>query len=259
LEKKLIYPNRGTDVSDLRVKDRVYLAALDLATESVQGIDGFAIDDVLERADLDPSSRRTVRRVLAALQESGYLRKEKPRGHTWFPGERLIALADENTNASADASAGAGPGAGAHGYNTRARPGASPDASAGVEPGADADTDPRVSTGTGADTGADPGASDSDQESDGRDELPSLDEIDVAGSGDLERDRRELVVDVVRLIRDDGPISPAEIRDQLFDDEPIGYKSKRSAWKNCVYPALSALDVVETGGEGSHSWFWTGD
>ena len=246
-------------MSDLRVKDRVYLAALDLATESVQGVDGFAIDDVLVRADLDSSSRRTVRRVLAALQESDYLRKEKPRGHTWYPGERLIALADENTNASVGGQAGAGPGGGAHGYNTRARPGASPDASAGVDPGADADTDPRVSTGTGADTGADPGASDRDQESDGRDELPSRDGFDVPGSGDLERDRRELVVDVLRLIRDDGPISPSDIQEQIYQDRPVGYQSARSWWKNCIYPALSSIDGVETGGEGTHSWFWTGD
>lgn len=232
----------------MSIKDRVYLAALDLATESVTGARGFGIDDVLERADLDSSSRRTVRRVLANLQDGGYLRKEKPRGHTWFAGERLIAVADENTDASADGLASARPGAGAHGYNTRARPGAS----AGVEPGADGDADPRDSTGAGADAGSDPDAGD-------RDELPSRDGFDVPGSGSLERDRRELVVDVLRLIRDDGPISPSEIQDQLYQDRPVGYQSARSWWKNCIYPALASIDGVETGGEGSHSWFWTGE
>jgi len=96
--------------------------------------------------------------------------------------------------------------------------------------------------------------------------------VDVHSTGDeMRRRRRKLLRSIIKYIREEGEVSPSQIRGKFYpgadvaDAEPhddadtVGYGSERSWWKNFVYSALSDIDLVETGGEGSHTWFYVGE
>lgn len=83
--------------------------------------------------------------------------------------------------------------------------------------------------------------------------------------------RRALLQEILEYIRDEGEVKPSQLRARFYPDselvdgvekseaaDAVGYGGERSWWKNFVYKALSEVELVETGGEGSHTWFYVG-
>lgn len=93
------------------------------------------------------------------------------------------------------------------------------------------------------------------------------DAIDVAASSvdvhadneELEQRRRDLLRNILADIRDNGEVKVQDIKKKYYAEQPVGYGSENSWWKNFVYLALREIDIVETGGEGSHTWFYVGE
>jgi hypothetical protein len=84
--------------------------------------------------------------------------------------------------------------------------------------------------------------------------------LHMPGSGEIEVERRDLMIDVVEYLASEGGIvKPAAIKSEILEPnlDRAGYGTPRSAWKNLVYPALVDLKGAENpGGEGSHGWRW---
>lgn len=97
--------------------------------------------------------------------------------------------------------------------------------------------------------------------------------VNVRAQGvEMAKRRRALLQEILEYIRDEDEVKPSQLRARFFPDselvdgvekseaaDGVGYGSERSWWKNFVYKALSEVDVVETGGEGSHTWFYVGE
>lgn len=88
-----------------------------------------------------------------------------------------------------------------------------------------------------------------------------VDELEIPGDVDA---RRELMVDVLELIRDRGGATRSEILDELVDEdvlESIEYASEYSAWKHLIQVSLSHLATtgseIESPGEGGDGWVWS--
>lgn len=83
-----------------------------------------------------------------------------------------------------------------------------------------------------------------------------VERLDLPGEGILEDRRRQNLLDVLAYMKEHGEASPAELRDQFFREEGLNYSTPRSWWKNFIYKQFSELEIVESGGEGSHKWFY---
>lgn len=86
----------------------------------------------------------------------------------------------------------------------------------------------------------------------------ALDGLDIKGEGVLQERRRENVRDVLLYLRAKREASTEELKERFFTPEGLDYSTPHSWWKNLVYPALRDLEIAETGGEGSHKWFYVG-
>jgi hypothetical protein len=200
--------------------------------------------DVQHFIDEEEVSDRTVRRTMNAMHALGWVEKEKEGGHYWQPGPKAreflrVPSADYPPNDE-------------H----------SPAYRAAVdrleEGGGDVDVEGEVDFEREA---APPPT---------RDEIEvAVEQINVRAQGEeMGRRRRALLEEILRYIREEGEVKPSEIRGKFYPGveeegvEPsdaadaVGYGSERSWWKNFVYKALSECDLVETGGEGSHTWFY---
>ena len=87
-----------------------------------------------------------------------------------------------------------------------------------------------------------------------------VDELEIPG--DVEA-RRELMVDVLELIRDRGGATKSEILGELVDDdvlETVDYASNYSVWKHLIQVSLSHLAKtgfeLESPGSGGDGWIW---
>jgi len=68
---------------------------------------------------------------------------------------------------------------------------------------------------------------------------------EIPGSGDRLDQRRDALAVAIEFLRDRGEASAAEIREHVHAEEPAGYDSPRSMWKNYLQPALRDLDEEE--------------
>jgi hypothetical protein len=187
-------------------------------------------------------SDRTVRRTMNAMQTLGWLEKDTEGGHYWFPGPkarkflRVPGRRPDDRSRSVDELQEA----------SKVDQGREPEADV-VEAGGAAETEP---------------------DRDVIDEAVATANVRAKGAEMADR-RRELLREILRYIREEGELRPAEIRARFYPGaelvegvtksdsaDAVGYSSERSWWKNFVYKTLSEVDVVETGGEGSHTWFY---
>jgi hypothetical protein len=97
--------------------------------------------------------------------------------------------------------------------------------------------------------------------------------VNVRAEGvEMVKRRRALLQEILKYIRKEGEAKPSQLRARFYPDsdlvegvekseaaDAVGYGSERSWWKNFVYMTLSEVDVVETGGVGSHTWFYVGE
>lgn len=181
--------------------------------------------------DVDVSDR-TVRRTMNSMQELGWLEKDKEGGHYWYPGPRAREFLQV-------------PGS---------EPRPAPEHTRESQTVRETSRSPQAQT---------------EPEFDEIDE--AVEEIDVKASGaEMVRRRRNVMRAILEHLREVEEASPAEIRGKFYPDadvedvqesdeaDAVGYGSEHSWWKNFVYPSLSETELVETGGEGSHTWFYVG-
>jgi hypothetical protein len=200
--------------------------------------------DVQHYIDGEEVSDRTVRRTMNAMRSLGWIEKEKEDGHYWQPGPKareFLRVPSVNYPPKDE------------------RPPAYRAAVDRLEEGGrevEVEGEPERET-------APPPT---------RDEIEvAVEQIDVRAKGEeMAQRRRDLLEEILRVIREEGEVKPSEIRGRFYPGveeegvEPmesadsVGYGSERSWWKNFVYKTLSETDLVETGGEGSHTWFYVG-
>lgn len=227
-------------------RDLVWDAALRALVSNPASI---RLRDVQLYIDGAEVSDRTVRRTMNAMQVLGWLEKDTEGGHYWYPGPKAREFLRVPS----------GGRVGDHRQATDELEDAGAD-----EQGQAADV---VEAGGAAPT-PEP------EPEDERDEIEAAVElVDVRAKGkEMARRRRELLQEILEYIRDEGEVTPAELRARFFPDadlldgvekseaaDAVGYGGERSWWKNFVYKALAEVDLVETGGEGSHTWFYVGE
>lgn len=181
--------------------------------------------DVQRRIDADVSDR-TVRRTLNAMQMLGWIEKEKEGGHYWQPGPKAREFL-------------------------------------------------RVPSGETMDRGPTTQIDDralQERVDDVEDEIAeAVRQIDVhAGAEPLAERRRELLKTILTFMAEQSEVTPKQIKGRYYPGgtvdeyeldeaaDTVAYKTERSWWKNFVYAALSETDLVESGGEGTHTWFYVG-
>jgi len=179
------------------------------------------LHDVQVYIDEAEVSDRTVRRTMNAMQALGWLEKDKQSGHFWYPGPKARQFL-------------------------------------------------RVPS---AEQNDDHAAVEDVQEEIKRNVIDEVvARVDVRATGaTLDRRRRDLLHAILEYIREVGEVSPAEVQGKFYPDsenesverdeaaDAVGYGSVDSWWKNFVYKCLSDIDIVETGGEGSRTWFYVGE
>lgn len=180
-----------------------------------------------------------------AMQSLGWIEKEKEGGHYWQPGPKareFLRVPSAN-------------------YPPSDRP---PAYRAAVDTLQEGDQEVEIED--------DPGFVEGGASAAQRDEIDqAVERINVRAQGEeMARRRRELLGEILRYIREEGEVKPSEIRGRFYPEadvegveaaeeaDAVGLGSERSWWKNFAYKALSECELVETGGEGSHTWFYVG-
>jgi len=177
------------------------------------------LHDVQTLVEEEDVSDRTVRRTMNAMQALGWLEKEKEGGHYWYPGPKAREFL-------------------------------------------------RVPSG---ETSAQRERLDRDDRRDDVDDLQDVVEetpdekiaravglAQLPGDGELLERRREAFRTLLEFAREEGEVSPSEMKEEFYPDLEVGYGSDHSWWKNFVYPAFRDCELVESGGGGSHTWFYVG-
>jgi hypothetical protein len=228
-------------------RDLVWDAALRALVSNPASI---RLRDVQLYIDEAEVSDRTVRRTMNAMQALGWLEKDTEGGHYWFPGPKAREFLRV-------------PGGG--------RPG---DHRADVdERQGDAAAVKQDQGGATVESGGAAPAPEPEPEPERNEIEAAIELVDVRAQGqEMARRRRELLQEILEYIREEGEVKPSELRARFYADAELvdgvekseaadsaGYGSERSWWKNFVYQALSEVDLVETGGEGSHTWFYVGE
>lgn len=244
-------------MSKLTTRDHVWAAALDVRDElATRGTWGRRFDatDVAEALD-DPPSNKTIRETLASMAELGHLDRGRRQGQYEAP-EELVELLEiettlENVQEERD--------------DLRERIQDLEDELAESRPetplvaveGGGKGKPSREATADATTALGGPGAALAT-----RSPTAAIVDLDLPGSGDLLEERRDLVVDVVRHLRDHGSASRAELLENVVEDElaAVGYGEGISAWKNLVQPALHDLadeiEAIRSPGEGGRRWRW---
>jgi hypothetical protein len=247
LETIQIVTELATDMAGPARRDLVWDAALRVLVSNPASI---RLRDVQLYIDEAEVSDRTVRRTMNAMQALGWLEKDTEGGHYWFPGPKAREFLRV-------------PGSGRPG-DRREVIDERDERAPGVDLDQDVDGGTDVVEAGGAALAPEPE----------RGEIEAAVEIvDVRAQGqEMERRRRELLQAILKYIRDESEVKPAAIRGRFYPDaeapdgvekseaaDATGYGSERSWWKNFVYQGLSEVDLVKTGGEGSHTWFYVGE
>ena len=242
LENIQIVTELETDMAGPARRDLVWDAALRALVSNPASI---RLRDVQLYIDGAEVSDRTVRRTMNAMQVLGWLEKDTEGGHYWFPGPKareFLRVPDSG------------------------RPGDRRTTVDELQDDRDRDQEREPDADVVEADGPAPTES-------GRDEIAAaVEDVNVRAKGtEMARRRRELLTEILEYIRDEGEVTPATLRARFYPDaelvdgveksdaaDAVGYGSDRSWWKNFVYKALAEVDVVETGGEGSHTWFYVG-
>ncbi|WP_121744878.1 hypothetical protein [Natronorubrum halophilum] len=84
--------------------------------------------------------------------------------------------------------------------------------------------------------------------------------IDVPGSGDLAKRRKETIIKMAELLREQGTAEKSDFL-EVVDLEEVRYKSKDSFWSNVVKgrDSLKAMPGVEKPPDGRTEWEWAGE
>lgn len=220
-------------------RDLVWDAALRALVSNPASIRLRDVQIYIDEAEV---SDRTVRRTMNGMQVLGWLEKDTEGGHYWYPGPKAREFLRV-------------PGGGRPGDHRRCVEDVQDDVEQRDEETVEAE-----------------GAAPIEPEPT-RDEIDAAVElVDVRAKGlEMAERRRELLRELLRYIREEREVRPAELRARFYPDaelvegvekseaaDAVGYGSERSWWKNFVYKALSDVDIVETGGEGAHTWFYVG-
>lgn len=222
-------------------RDLVWDAALRALVSNPASIRLRDVQIYIDEAEV---SDRTIRRTMNAMQALGWLEKDTEGGHYWFPGPKAREFLrvpgrrpPEEQRTAADELQETG----------EIEQGREPDV---VEAGGAAPIEPE------------------------HDEIEDVvAAVNVRAKGvEMGKRRRALLQEILEYIRDEGEVKPSQLRARFFPDselvegvekseaaDAVGYGGERSWWKNFVYKALSEVDVVETCGEGSHTWFYVGE
>lgn len=235
LENIQLVTELETDMAGPARRDAVWDAALRALVSNPASI---RLRDVQIYIDEKEVSDRTVRRTMNAMQALGWLEKDKEGGHYWFPGPKARQFLRV-------------PGAGDHQQIVD-------------------DSRREVKTDAEPDIVEAGGAAAIEQKTDPISEVVAT--IDVHAKGtEMVRRRRDLLRAILHYIREEDEVSPTELRGKFYPEadvegvmsdevaDSVGYGSEHSWWKNFVYPSLSEVGLVETGGEGSHTWFYVGE
>jgi len=90
-----------------------------------------------------------------------------------------------------------------------------------------------------------------------------IETIDVPGSGEKERERREAVRAAVDYLRENGTAGPSDLKADVYPDHPARYTGgkdpARSWWKNCVYKAFDQIAEADDRvgrADQSGEWSW---
>lgn len=248
-----------TEDSDVGRRDQVWDAVMRCLAESPASIKYGDVETFLD-AEV---SERTIHRVMGAMKELGWLEKERPRGHYWYPGPK----ANNYLNLYE-------PGDGRP--NDGTEPGGETDETAELTTiAASVESDDNIRRADDVQDESDDVQDDDESGADvdvelDDDELPDFEldadveariddavaQVDPPGSGPIEDERREVVRRVLRHIVEKGEARPGDLQQTYYEALPVGYSSARSWWKNFVYKCLRDVDFVDTGGEGSPTWFY---
>lgn len=174
-------------------------------------------------------SDRTVRRSMNAMLALGWLEKDTEGSHYWLPGPKARQFLRVPSSERALSDVG------------------EPTASRREAPPVDEEVVGELLEDARDDVEQD------------RELQALVDEIEIPGEGILEERRQENLLDILVYLRNQGEASPADLKERFYRPTGLDYSTPRSWWKNFIYPALAELDVVETGGEGSHKWFYVGN
>lgn len=220
-------------------RDLVWDAALRALVSNPASI---RLRDVQFHIDEAEVSDRTVRRSMNAMQALGWLEKDTEGGHYWYPGPKareFLRVPGRERRDRVD--------------EPQERPESVVDRDRGGELDVDETSTP--------------------DEPDSNEIEEAVANVNVRAKGaEMGNRRRALVREILEYIRERDEVKPAELRARFYPDaelvegveksesaDAVGYGSDRSWWKNFVYKVLSDVDVVETGGEGSHTWFYVGE
>lgn len=228
-------------------RDLVWDAALRALVSNPASIRLRDVQIYIDEAEV---SDRTVRRTMNAMQALGWLEKDTEGGHYWFPGPKAREFlrvpgrrppGEQRTKADELQETGE------------------------IEQDREPDREPEPDVVEAG--GADPIEPERDEIED------AVAAVNVRAKGvEMGKRRRALLQEILEYIRDEGEVKPSQLRARFYPDselvdgvekseaaDAVGYGGERSWWKNFVYKALSEVELVETGGEGSHTWFYVGE
>lgn len=242
-------------------RDRVWAAAIEVGrNEALNGSSsfwgGFDHEDVREAMD-DPPSDKTIRETLQSMasEEIGYPILEKSRRRAQYE-LRLEDLFredqdDEEIEEEPTATVGAratqtaqSPTAG------RTRPNPLGSRGEAVEPTQHDQGRPDDPDDAEAEAFGSVGELVGEEEPDG----PTVETVDLPGSGDTEEGRRVALREAVAYIQVEGEAKASDIRSHIFTGFDHGYGSERSMWKNFLQPALGEVGEVELAN--AHDGVW---
>jgi len=90
----------------------------------------------------------------------------------------------------------------------------------------------------------------------------AVDQLDLPGQGEKQKQRREAMKALLRHLRDGGDTKGSELQTLIFEHHETGYQSADSWWGNCAHPALKDLGergFVELTDRHNGVWSWTGE
>lgn len=229
LERIQLVADLKSDMAGPARRDLVWDACLRAILQSPAEI---RLRDVMHLVQEPDVSDRTVRRTMNAMRALGWLRKEKEGGHYYLPGPKAVEFLRLPGNR---------PGAD---VNLEATTRKTERAAMREEP--EPEPIERV---------------EEDDVVDDRDEIErALDQVHIPGDGVLLDRRREVLEDLLEFLREQREARVSDLKEEFYSEETsVGYGDANSWWKNFIYPAFDELDLVETGGEGSHRWFYVGE
>lgn len=237
-------------------RDRVWAAAIEVGRNEALGSSsswrrGFDHEDVREAMD-DPPSDKTIRETLQSMasEEIGYPVLEKARRRAQYE-LRLEDLFRDDQDAEEIEEEPTATTGGRHTHTAHSRPAGQADPTPSESPTQAVEPTQhdqgRPHDPDGAEESAEAEAFGSVGELVGEEEPdgPTVETVDLPGSGDVEETRRATLRQARNYIQQQGEAKASDIQNHVFESFDHGYGSERSMWKNFLQPALGEVGEVE--------------